>query len=69
MQIMDPFDFGGCCRKDPKYDFWNHPQPEPEGDDGNVEANAANVKSESVATEAEDGAVASPGAQVKKRSL
>ena len=23
---MDPFDFGGCMRKDPKFDFWNHPE-------------------------------------------
>jgi hypothetical protein len=26
-QAVDPFDFGGCCRRDAKYDFWNHPEP------------------------------------------
>lgn len=26
LQIVDPFDFGGCLRKDPKFDFWNHPE-------------------------------------------
>jgi hypothetical protein len=27
LQVVDPFDFGGCCRRDAKYDFWNHPEP------------------------------------------
>lgn len=42
---MDPFDFGGCMRKDPKFDFWNHP----ETTDG--EESAAAVGSEAGKTE------------------
>jgi hypothetical protein len=32
LQIVDPFDFGGCLRRDPKFDFWNHPEAT-EGDE------------------------------------
>jgi hypothetical protein len=30
LQIVDPF--GGCLRRDPKFDFWNHPEAT-EGDE------------------------------------
>jgi hypothetical protein len=50
-QVLDPFDVGGCCRRDAEYDFWNHPEPvRSEGGDvvargeseaGKVEASAA----------------------------
>lgn len=30
-QFADPFDFVGCCRRDPKFDFWNHPETTEDG--------------------------------------
>lgn len=68
VQIVDPFDFAGCCRRDAQYDFWNHPQPlEPEGDASNVEADAGKVKSETTATTAVGGPAALPVVEAKKR--
>ena len=70
-QVVDPFDFGGCCRRDAKYDFWNHPEPaggelgevvlRVEGEAGKVEAEVA-LQSEG------DGAVML-GRGVENRSL
>jgi len=69
-QVMDPFDFAGCCRRDAKYDFWNH--PEPAGNEGGdavlrVESEAGKVE-ESAASES-NNSVAAPGRGVQDRSL
>jgi hypothetical protein len=50
-QVLDPFDFGGCCRRDAKYDFWNHPEPVgSEGGDmvARVESEAGKVEASAV---------------------
>jgi len=54
LQIVDPFDFGSCTRKDPKYDFWNHPEAT-EGAESTVvvESEAGKAESASVVVETE----------------
>jgi hypothetical protein len=59
-QVVDPFDFGGCCRKDPKYDFWNHPEPvggEEGGVVARVEGESADKKEASAVLEGESNVV------------
>jgi hypothetical protein len=74
LQVVDPFDFGGCCRRDAKYDFWNHPEPVgSEGGDavarfeseaGKLEASAA-----SAVLGRESNGVAVPDRGTETRSL
>lgn len=46
VQVLDPFDFGGCMRKDPKFDFWNHPETaEGDGSTAVVESEARKAES------------------------
>ena len=52
VQILDPFDFGGCMRKDPKFDFWNHPETtDGEESTGIVESESAKAESSNVVGE------------------
>lgn len=46
-QLMDPFDFVGCCRREERFDFWSHPEA---------------VDNERVAVEIENGAGKAEGA-------
>lgn len=58
VQILDPFDFGGCLRKDPKFDFWNHPEAtEGEGNMVVVEGEAGKIDGGRVGTENEGRSV------------
>lgn len=70
-QFMDPFDFAGCCRKEEKYDFWNHPeenvQAEAEIARGDVET--GETKRDGVVAAAENAGVASSEVETKKRPL
>lgn len=68
-QVLDPFDFGGCCRKDAKYDFWNHPEPfESQGGDGvpGIENEADKVETSAAS---ESNVVAAPDRDMEGRSL
>lgn len=52
VQILDPFDFGGCIRKDPKFDFWNHPGTA-EGEESTAVGESEAGKSEGVNVDGE----------------
>lgn len=58
VQVLDPFDFGGCMRKDPKFDFWNHP----EATDG--EDTVAAVDNEAGKTESANTVVETDGKRI-----
>lgn len=68
-QVLDPFDFGGCCRKDAKHDFWNYPEPfESQGGDGvpGIENEADKVETSAAS---ESNVVAAPDRDMEGRSL
>jgi len=70
-QVVDPFDFGGCCRRDERYDFWNHPGSvggEAEEVLSRVDGEAGKVET-SVASEREGNGVAVPDRGAGNRSL
>lgn len=48
-QLMDPFDFVGCCRREEKFDFWNHPEAV-DSETQAVETEAGTAKSEGTGT-------------------
>lgn len=51
-QVVDPFDFGGCCRPDSKFDFWNHPEAiEGEREATGIESEAGEAASTSAVVE------------------
>jgi len=72
-QIADPFDFAGCCRRDAKHDFWNH--PEPVGNEGGNEGGngAPRVESEAgkveVSMALKSNVAAAPDHSAVNRSL
>jgi hypothetical protein len=53
-QVVDPFDFGGCIRRDPKFDFWNRPE-------------MAEVVRDTVGSGSEGGEAANVVAEAKER--
>lgn len=58
-QLCDPFDFAGCCKRDPQFDFWNHPQADEGADEGGRNVEAAEVKREVGVAAAESNAAES----------
>lgn len=70
-QFMDPFDFAGCCRKEEKYDFWNHPEEnaEAETEIARADVETGEAKSEGVIAAAGNARVASSEVETKKRPI
>lgn len=67
LQVMDPFDFAGCWRRDPKFDFWNH--PEASENVVPLESEAGKVEGATAVTPIESETSASTNAQSKRKSL